>query len=282
VAFAAFLCLFLVFGALGWPGEPDSCTLGGNCYCETAHATPSHSIVKQPANTWSNLGAVLAGLLILAIADRERARRRGGARSAPNPMMSGGFYAVLYGAVVLFLGPGSMAFHGSLTRFGGWLDTLSMILFITFVLLYDAARILRFDDRRTVFAGAYLSLNALLAVFTWVAYGSGMIVFVGAVAVAVILELVLSTRGIGGVRRPLLPWLTLGLVTFAIALVVWWLSWTGGLLCDPDSLFQGHAVWHVLAEAVAPVCFFLHFRAEQRVPDGRPDEDVAGSARKAD
>jgi hypothetical protein len=265
VAFVAYLIVFLLFGALGWPGGPDSCTLpGGNCYCEAAH--PTSSLVSQPANTWSNLGAVLGGLLILLIADRERARRLAGAGSAPNPMKTGGFYAVFYGAVVLFLGPGSMAFHGSLTRFGGWLDTLSMILFITFVLLYDVARIFRFDDNRTAFAGIYVAIAVLLGVFTWVVEGTGTFVFAVAVAGAVILELVLAIRGLRGVRRPLLPWLTAGLATFAVALVVWRLSWTGAPLCDPNSLLQGHAVWHLLAEAVAPLFFFLHFRLEERVP----------------
>jgi len=37
-----------------------------------------------------------------------------------------------------------------------------------------------------------------------------------------------------------------GLAALAIGAVVFALSRTGGPLCEPDSLFQGHALWHVL------------------------------------
>jgi hypothetical protein len=254
--FATFLVLYLVWGALGFPGAPDSCLLpGGNCYCEAPHDAPA----IQPANTWSNLAAVVAGLLILWIADRERVGTPGLGRSPSNPMTTGGFYAIAYGAVVLFLGPGSMAFHGSLTRFGGWLDTLSMILFITFVLFYDAERIFRFSER--TFFGLYAGLAAVLGAFTWFVDGSGTIVFGVGVLLAVLLEVAFGLWGIG-VKRPLSRWLAAGIGTFILAIIIWRLSWTGAPLCVPDSILQGHAVWHVLAEAVAPFFFFLHFRGE--------------------
>jgi hypothetical protein len=262
VAFVAYLALLLLFAWLGWPGELDQCTLpGGNCYCETTHSA-GEAVIRQPSNTWSNVAAVLSGLLILAFADRVRAGRT---EFDPrrNPMLSGGFYAVSYGAVVLFLGPGSMAFHASLTRFGGWLDTLSMILFITFVLLYDVARILGYHNR-LVFAGAYIGVNVVLGLITWIVSGSGVAVFAAGVALAVCLEVAIALRGIGGVRRPLFPWLAAGLTVFAAALLIWRLSWTGAPLCDPHSPLQGHALWHVAAEGLVPFLLFRHFRGEHR------------------
>lgn len=268
VAFGLFVAGFLLFGALGWPGTPDSCTLPeGNCYCE-APAAPA-TVGKQPLNTWSNLGAVVAGLVILAIAERDRRRREGASRSG-NPMTAGGPYALAYGAVVLALGPGSMAFHGSLTRVGGWLDTLSMILFITFVLVYNLARVLRRDDDPATAAIGYVGLNSVLAALTWVVPGTGVLVFALVVVGVVGLELAIAHRGLAGVRRARSPWLPAALGVFLVALAIWWLSWTGGPLCDPDSLLQGHAVWHVLAEAVVPLLLFAHLRTETRTSSADP------------
>jgi hypothetical protein len=252
----------IVWGVAGWSGQPSDCTLpGGNCYCETP-AGPS--LAKQPANTWSNLVPFAAGLAILVIADIERARRRGNPRPAQNSMLDGGFYAIGYGFVVLLLGPGSAAFHASLTNFGGFLDNLSMFAFIGFVLVYDAFRIARADDNKTAFAALYLAILTALGAIWWLRPGSGILVFAGLVAAAVLLELVIAIWGIRGVQRPLVPWLALGLGTFAVALLIWRLSWTGAPLCDQTSLLQGHALWHILAEAAAPLMFFAHFRREIR------------------
>ena len=38
-----------------------------------------------------------------------------------------------------------------------------------------------------------------------------------------------------------------GLAILEFGLIVWWLSRTGGPWCDPDTVLQLHAVWHVLA-----------------------------------
>ena len=255
----------VIWGLAGWPGVPSDCTLpGGNCYCEASQPAPDDILGKQPANTWSNLAPIAAGLAILLIADLERRRRLTG-DSVANPMREGGFYAVGYGFVVLLLGPGSAAFHGSLTQFGGWLDNLSMVAFIGFVLLYDAFRILRVDQNRAAFLGSYSAALAALGALTWFVAGSGILIFGALVAAAVIVELVISVRGMRGLRRPLVPWLALGLTTFAVALLIWRLSWTGAPLCEPESLLQGHALWHLLAEAVAPLMFFAYFRGETRL-----------------
>lgn len=54
-----------------------------------------------------------------------------------------------------------------------------------------------------------------------------------------------TTRG-QAVRMGLPP-----TILFAAGLAVYRLSRTGGPLCDPDSLLQGHAAWHVLSAAAA-------------------------------
>lgn len=38
-----------------------------------------------------------------------------------------------------------------------------------------------------------------------------------------------------------------GLAILSVGVVVWWFSRTGGAWCNPDSVLQLHALWHVLA-----------------------------------
>ena len=264
VGFGLLMVVYLILAALGWPGTPDSCTLpGGNCYCEAPQAG---ALVKQPANTWSGLFAVIAGIIVLAITDRDRA-----AGSTANPMRSGGFYAIAYGALLVFLGPGAMFFHGSLTHFGGWLDNLSMILYVSFIVLYDLARVFHWDERIGVFVGVYAIVNVALGLLTWFAQGSGTVVFAVLAVVAVVTQIVILWKRPGGIDRNLLPWLLAGLISFAVAIVIWALSFTGAPLCDPNSLLQGHAVWHLLAMARHAV---LHLP----LPARRDDPAVGAAA----
>jgi hypothetical protein len=57
-------------------------------------------------------------------------------------------------------------------------------------------------------------------------------------------------RSLAGRRPPLLA-----AAVFSAGVVVWFLSRTGGALCNPDSLIQGHALWHVAAAAAVGILF---------------------------
>ena len=86
----------------------------------------------------------------------------------------------------------------------------------------------------------------------------------GMAQVDVVTEAVILLAHPGGVDRRFVPWLVAGLVSFGIATIIWALSATGRPLCDPNSLLQGHAVWHLLAMAVTPFCIFWYLRGETR------------------
>ena len=265
-AFLFAVAAILVLGSLGlagalmgWPGEADPCTLeGGNCYCEAVRQTPTESLVKQPANTWSNIVPIVAGLGLIAVASGALPPTRRAGR--PASAMAGGWHADVYGLLVIALGLGSIAFHASLTRLGGWLDTLSMIAFVTYVLVYDVACIRRLERDRTRVVGTFAVGSALLGLGTWEVPGTGTSAFTVLLLIVIFIEVAMATTGVGSIRRSPSPWLLGALVTFAAATLVWRISWTAGPLCDPTSLLQGHALWHILAEAVAPLMLFAHLR----------------------
>jgi len=68
-----------------------------------------------------------------------------------------------------------------------------------------------------------------------------------------------------GVYRPTWWWFVMGVGAFGLGFSVWLISQTRGtFLFHPNSAFQGHAVWHVLAAAAA-FFFYLYYRSETRL-----------------
>lgn len=266
VGTALALLVFFCFAALGWPGQPSGCALKtpDTCFCE--RFLRAGELSKQPANTWGNLGFITVGLFILRQVGTDRAR----AVVPRNPMTSATSYATVYGVLVVFLGPASMFFHASITRWGNWIDTFSMILYASFGLLYALQR--SFKWAGYVLPAIYLGLTSPLGIYSWLVPGTGTPLFTVLLIMWILTELVILWLKPGGLRRRWQPF-ALALATFVLALVVWSLSQTAAPLCDPNSLLQGHAIWHLLC-AVATWFIFLYLRSET----GRPSTVPATAA----
>jgi len=67
-----------------------------------------------------------------------------------------------------------------------------------------------------------------------------------------------------GSRRTYTPWYWAGFAAFLIAYAIWTTGTNDHDLCDPDSLIQAHAIWHLLT-AFATWCFFKFLRASEKV-----------------
>ena len=94
----------------------------GSAFCEALRG----DLVNQPANTFSNLGFVLAGLTI-------------GWRGRKNPQLMDGMVG-FFACVVVLLGPASAAMHASGTVLGQNLDLTSMFLISSFAASYAMKR----------------------------------------------------------------------------------------------------------------------------------------------
>ena len=259
----AFAVVFLGLALVGWPAlglGDDTCVeqRGGiavdGCYCEQFRS----ELVKQPINTFSNFGFIFVGMVILAIVGYDN-----GKPPRDNPMNSGSWIAVLFGLVVIFLGPGSMVFHASMTAWAGFIDSTSMFLLLGFLIGYDLRQVAR------VVPGCLCWLAGLvvLAVFMglaalWPDYAT--LFFAVMVVLTVVVEVPIWFH-VWRLRRGWLP-LVLFLVTFLTSLVIWGLSKTDGWLCAPTWILQGHAFWH-LGSAAAMAFLFWYLRSET---GGRP------------
>ncbi|NYE38572.1 hypothetical protein F4692_003722 [Nocardioides cavernae] len=228
----------------GWLG-PD---VGrGADFCEAPH----DGWVRQPANTLSNAGFVVAGLLV--------ARHAGG---APRGAVLSRPVATFLACVVVLLGPASAAMHATQSEWGGHLDMLSMYLVAGFAAAWAWTRWARRGP--AAFAGAYLlcvagcELAGLWRGQVPVVHYAGNLAFGLLLVAAVGLETLAWRRGETVIRfRHGVVALTAMLVAFAI----WLLSNAGW--CDPHSLLQGHALWHLLC-AVAAYWLYRFYASERR------------------
>ena len=57
----------------------------------------------------------------------------------------------IYASVILYMGPGSMFFHGAMTTWGGMMDVISMYAFVLFVIAYLIYRIWQLSIRSFYF-----------------------------------------------------------------------------------------------------------------------------------
>ena len=229
--------------------------VGGN-FCEAAR----DALIKQPANTWSNLGFIAAGLVAAAQLRGGRfAHRR-------NALTRGGPLPVLFCGLAVLLGPGSMAMHASETTIGGYFDMLSMYLIVALINSYAAGRLLRAPVWGTV--GLFLLVLGVCHVFhfsdrTYPVVGfAGNFIFAVFVVLGAPLEvankLVHRARiGIG--------WGVASLLTMAVALAIWTTGRDAHPWCRPHSLLQAHALWHLL-NALAVYLLFRFYVSEDVAP----------------
>lgn len=246
---AVISCGFLALAIWrGWLG-PDV-GRGAN-FCEA-----SQSLVRQPANTFSNVGFVLAGL---AIGWHARIPGNVGtslsARRRLIPVIA---------CIVVLLGPGSAAMHATQSSVGGSLDMLSMYLIASFAAAYAGMRWLRGGPilfGTLLIAGIVLcELVGLSTVEIAVVMTAGNLIFGLLLTVAVGLELVIMRRPDTTSKRAYaFGSLAALLIAFAIwnAAKTWW--------CDPHSLIQGHAIWHLL-DAVAAYLLYRYYASENASP----------------
>lgn len=235
----------------GWLG-PD---VGrGAKFCEAAR----DGWVKQPSNSFSNLGFVVAGLLIAWWCGRPD--RLGDVLPKHPPLPTA------YACVVVFLGPASAAMHATQSERGGDLDLLSMYLVAAFAAAYALMRWVR--QGRVLFGQLFLLFVAacqLIGLYDGrvpVVEQPGNVAFSVLLLTAVVVEVRLWRRAgrTAGEPRTDLRWGAASLATILVAFAIW--NVTKTLWCDPDSWLQGHAAWHVL-DAVSAVLLFTFWASER-------------------
>jgi len=157
----------------------------------------------------------------------------------------------VYGVAVASNAVGGMLFHGWLSEGARWVHDVAIVSVLVFIAAFGAARRLERGTAWTVraFGLALAVLGAVLAVVPSASYAVYALVGVAA-GLGEVLEIhrelpEIREQGIPAERRALLG----ALAAFALGVTAFFVGRTGGVLCDPASPMQWHAVWHVAAAA---------------------------------
>jgi hypothetical protein len=258
------LTLFMLAVMRGWMGTPQGV---GSDFCEV-----SDGLIKQPANTWSDLGFVTAGLVMAWL------MWRGAFAEKKNAFTQTTFTPIFFSSLVVLLGPCSMAMHATLTHIGGAFDLLSMFLISAFLMAYAVQRF--FDWKPLYFTAVFVFV---IVASEWAGSGnyrhyfhliSGRTAFALFISVAGIFELLnFFVRKL----QHEIKWIVYSQVSFWLALVFWNLGKTNSGYCDPHLLLQGHAAWHLL-DALSLFFLFRFYVSEKCLGgNGRRSSSVPGA-----
>jgi len=244
---ASALAVTLLLLALGpdWSVyAPATCT-ATRCFCELPRIG---DLVLQPANSWSSYGYAFVGMLMIVLSRR--------------PGWSSGFdreAAALFGLTAIFVGHGSMLLHATLTLWGQFFDVAGMYFTSAFMLVAALARWRRWPRRQAIVC--YLGLLAVLLALLYQIPEARRWLFGLVLVAAIAVELGLARPQRPGVRS---GYYFAGMGLQALAFAIWNLD-QHGLVCQPQSRIQGHAVWHLLG-AAAMWLSFRYYYSEQTNP----------------
>lgn len=221
--------------------RPATCVATG-CFCEAIYST---DVVRQPANAWSSLSYVAIGSLVIAVAGETTGKKR------RLPYV----YAYILGISAIIIGVGSAFYHASITFVGQFFDVFGMYLFANFMLVYALERLFKWSSNITL--GLYIVINLVLSSTLIFIPETIRYMFAAVIIIALVFEYVVQRK-----KNPRIEthWLNIGLLIFATAYVIWILD-NSKIVCDPQSLVQGHAVWHLLG-AVAVGFLYLYYVSE--------------------
>jgi len=300
VVSTAFLLIFYLLSAFQLIQSSESIALIGEAsrWCERV----SNGAFREPVNTLSNLGFMVAGLYILYKLTNE---------ISFNEFSGLNKITILYGVAVVYLGPGSMMMHGTNTEWGGWADNLSMVMYIILPWLYNCYKMSSWSVNTLL--KVYFSIVIFYAVMRGLfgnGMGIGLDLFGVSIGLWVISEflykfwsprmrffsgfvgfLVLMLFGIfpdevfgnlgeywwiilfwlPGILANTKPketrsyrWYFAGMIAYMSAFAIWLTGVPDSDTCNPDAIFQAHGIWHLLT-ALATIFFFYHYRSEKLI-----------------
>jgi len=192
-------------------------------------------LLVQPMNAVSSLAYSVVGAAIVAWAFSVSGHNR--------------LVRIVFGVLMIATGIGSVMFHGPQGLGSQFLHDITFLTALLFLAVFNltAARLKNVSAGWASFVAAWIGLVIALIVSPGVT---------NALMVLAVVALVISDVALFRRTARWTKWYVTGLVASAAAISMFVLGRTDGVLCDPSSTFQGHALWHILG-AVALGAYFV-------------------------
>lgn len=188
-------------------------------FCEASRC----AWIKEPANTWSNLGYLAAGIAVLVIVGRRTER----------PILR------LLALVALLTALGSAFYHASGIRAAMLADYAGMFLGTGALTALNVRRWLGWRDP-AAYAVLFVTTAVLLGLVVLLPGAERMIFMIAMPCCAIELRLFFRDRAQISYRFYGLAWLCV-----IVGSVFWWLD-VARVWCAPeDHVINGHALWHL-------------------------------------
>jgi hypothetical protein len=231
------------------------------------------SIFRTRMNTWSNLVYICFGFYAIALSIYDWKRKLPLERGYLSHTPTIGF---LFGLAGIYLGLGSGFFHASLTRYGQQCDVGGMYaIMICMAAIAIGSWLPRIQLPRNSKIYPSWPLVAVLVVYGSVYFSYYKWEYSFSAISTYLTGILLLFAGVSLIQPGKYlqtRWFIAGVLSILLGSKVRDLD-IDHRFTGPDSIFQGHAVWHVLS-CFLFVFLYLYFRSEERVR-----EDLASRGR---
>lgn len=230
----------------------------GTYFCEK---TFMDKIVRQPVNTFSNFIYWMSALAILRRGWKDQRKRNRYNIISANP-----FYSITYGLILFYTFCASTFFHSSLIHVASRLDFSAVYSLALFPLMYFTHRMWLFGIGHPSNQRHPLSTRTLIGVFTllyifftfFIPAGWDDYTVLGLIVLMIGMGVALESLDKGRTNR---RYLLICVVSILFA-VMWFAFDTRKILCNPDSFWQPHSLWHLFA-GTATFYFYVYIRSEK-------------------
>ncbi len=229
-------------------------------FCEHNRFTEA---VVQPSNTWSNLGFLIVGLLCLFIGINDFKSRE---PNTNNLLVRYPTFSILLGISCIYLFFGSFMYHASLTYFFQKLDITGMYAVVISLIAYNVFRFfpIRYAKLRAKYRSSHHIIITIGVLLNVVFFAGLWKVNVNILFPIVVLLLIgmnviynVKQKHISKIYKHLFKLSTLVLLLSTM----FWIFDRENVLCSPTSIWQGHALWHIL-NALSIFLLYLCYRTE--------------------
>jgi len=219
--------------------------------------------IVQPANTWSNLGFLVVGLMCLFIGINDFKVRK---PSTTNLLVRYPTFSILLGASCIYLFIGSFFYHASLSLFFQKLDITGMYAVALSLIAYNMFRFFptRYSKKKDEYISSHHLIITLGVLFNIVFFAGLWKVNVNILFPAVIIILLainvaynIGKKHISKLYRHLFKLSSIILVLSGLL----WILDREDIMCIPTSIWQGHAFWHIL-NAISIFLLYMCYRTE--------------------
>jgi len=229
-------------------------------FCEHNRVTEA---IVQPANTWSNFGFLMVGLLLVFIGINDLKIRK---PSSNNLLVRYPGFSILLGASCIYLFFGSFLYHASLSYFFQKLDITGMYAVVLSLIAYNLFRL--FPTRYAKLKKNYASNHHVIivaAVLFNLVFFAGLwkvnvnVLFPAAIIVLMIIN-IFYNRSQGQFSKLYRYLFHLSIIVLLFSTTLWILD-RQDIWCIPTSIWQGHALWHIL-NATSIFILYMCYRTE--------------------